>query len=77
MVSVPTGETHLVRVAVYDVQGRLVRALVDRSLAGGTHTVRWDQRNTRGQKVSSGIYFIQMKAREVGFLDTKKVVVLR
>ena len=76
-VSIPSGEQHTVKVAIYDVQGRLVRTLLNRSLGGGTHTLDWDQRNAQGSPVSSGIYFLQMKAGERGLIDTKKIVVVR
>ncbi len=76
-VSIPSGEQHTVKVAIYDVQGRLVRTLLDRSLGGGTHALNWDQRNAQGSPVSSGIYFLQMKAGERGLIDTKKIVVVR
>ncbi len=45
-----------VRLVIYDVLGRRVRTLVDRSFDAGRHTMRWDGRNTSGQPVASGIY---------------------
>jgi len=45
-----------VRLVIYDVLGRRVRTLVDRSFDAGRHTMRWDGRNTFGQPVASGIY---------------------
>jgi hypothetical protein len=45
-----------VRLVIYDVLGRRVRTLVDRSFGAGRHTMRWDGRNTSGQPVASGIY---------------------
>lgn len=45
-----------VRLVVYDVLGRRVRTLVDRSYDAGRHTARWDGRNDTGQAVASGIY---------------------
>jgi subtilisin family serine protease len=46
-----------VRVAIYDVSGRLVRVLVDRSLSAGRHTLSWDGRDEKGRSVPAGIYF--------------------
>lgn len=45
-----------VRLVIYDVLGRRVRTLVDRSFDAGRHTMRWDGRNASGQPVASGIY---------------------
>ncbi len=48
-----------VSVRIYDVTGRVIRDLVERSLTGGYHRLQWDGRNTAGQQVSSGIYFLR------------------
>jgi hypothetical protein len=46
-------------VRIYDVRGRLVRDLVQRSLAPGRHGVAWDGRNSGGSPVGSGVYFVR------------------
>lgn len=69
---VPSGER--VSLRVFDVTGRLVRCLVDRRHSAGAHAVEWDGRSDAGTKVSSGAYFLQMKAGD--FIARVKVVVL-
>ncbi len=50
-----------VRLAVYDVSGRLVRVLVDGERApGAEHVARWDGRDERGEPVASGVYFARL-----------------
>ena len=51
-----------VRVSVFDVQGRFIRRLVERSLPAGTHDVVWDGMDQGGRKVSSGVYFARLEA---------------
>lgn len=51
-----------VSLVVYDVAGRNVRTLVDRSEAAGIHRVRWDGRDRFGRGVSSGIYYARFRA---------------
>lgn len=46
-------------VAVYDVQGRRVRTLVDGHLAAGRHDLRWTGDDDSGRRVSSGVYFVR------------------
>jgi hypothetical protein len=51
-----------VRVDVYDVAGRLVRALVDAPQAGGAHAVQWNGRDSAGRVVAAGVYLVRLSA---------------
>jgi hypothetical protein len=46
--------------AIYDLQGRRVRALVDGVHPAGDHAVLWDGRDERGTAVASGVYFARL-----------------
>ncbi len=50
-----------VTLCIYDVQGRLVADLVDRNLAAGWHTIRWNGRDTSGMQVGSGVYYARIE----------------
>ena len=50
-----------VRVAIYNVQGQLVRTLVDAPLHVGIHQTTWDGRDERGHSVATGPYFIRFR----------------
>lgn len=53
----------VVSLAVYDVQGRLVRVLVDHSRHdAGRHQRVWDGLDDQGQTAASGIYFYHFAA---------------
>lgn len=55
---VPTGETSSpVRLAIYDIAGRLVRTLVDGRVAPGSHNATWDGCDNAGRRVRPGMYF--------------------
>ncbi len=71
---VPT-DAGLVRVAVYDLAGRLVRTLVDEAMTPGRHQVTWDGLDADGRSVSSGSYFLHMSATE--FAATRKMMLVR
>jgi hypothetical protein len=64
-----------VRLAVYDVSGRLVRALVDGPRARGRYVEHWDGCGTFGRPAVPGVYFI--KASAVGWVGASKVVLVR
>jgi DNA-binding beta-propeller fold protein YncE len=49
-----------VLIAIYDVSGRLVRALVDRAVDPGERSVVWDGTDDQGARVASGVYFCRL-----------------
>ena len=50
-----------VSLRVFDVQGRLVRTLVDSYLAAGPRTVDWDGKSDSGVALASGAYFLRLQ----------------
>ena len=59
----PRAET--VKLCIFDVNGRLVRTLVDGPLEAGAHGFEWDGRNQRGDRVGSSVYFGRLEVGEV------------
>ena len=53
-----------VRVAVYDVTGRLVRTLLSESAAAGRHVHVWDGTDARGRTSAPGVYFVRLESPE-------------
>jgi hypothetical protein len=64
-----------VSLKVFDVQGRLVRTLVDGVRLAGVHPIVWDRRSNGGQSVASGVYFYRLKAP--GFEKSRRMVLLK
>jgi hypothetical protein len=64
-----------VRIAVYDVSGRLVREIWGGEADAGLHTTHWDATDLAGTPVASGVYFCSVEAG--GVTDTQRLVVLR
>ncbi|HSQ60103.1 MAG TPA: FlgD immunoglobulin-like domain containing protein [Acidobacteriota bacterium] len=54
-----------VRLALYDVRGRLVRELVNGDRSAGRHEVAWDGTDASGRGCASGVYFLQLRAEGV------------
>jgi hypothetical protein len=52
-------EVHL---AVYSMDGRLVRTLASGRLTAGPHTVAWDGKNDAGSHAASGMYVLKLEA---------------
>jgi hypothetical protein len=53
-----------VHLKVYDVQGRLVRTLVEGQLGAGRHQVPWNGRDDGGATAASGVYFYRLETNE-------------
>jgi hypothetical protein len=64
-----------VRLDVYDVMGRRVATVVDRSMAAGDHAVRWNGRSEVGQPLASGVYFYRLEAGS--HVETRRLTVVR
>jgi PKD repeat protein len=63
-----TSRVGFVRIDLFDIQGRLVRTLVDEpALAAGAHEATIDGRGARGEKLPSGVYFVRGSSNEGEF----------
>jgi hypothetical protein len=63
------------RVAVYDLQGRRVRLLVDEYRPAGPNTAAWDGRDASGRTVASGAYYVRLETRDGS--DLLKIMLLK
>jgi hypothetical protein len=53
------------RVALFDVQGRLVKHLLNSWLPAGRHAVTWDGTDDEGRTTGSGVYFARVESNGV------------
>jgi hypothetical protein len=61
--------------AIYDVEGRLVKELSHGSLAMGHHQVVWDGLDSSGRKVAPGLYVARLETQ--GATVSRKLVLMR
>lgn len=68
-----------VRVEIFDMLGRKVATLLDKSAPAGRHAVQWNGRNYKQEAVSNGVYFYKVQAdTDIGYYSaTRKVVIVR
>lgn len=64
-----------VNVSIFDVRGRLVATLVERSMPAGPGEVLWNGRDAHGVQASSGVYFYKLTAGAHSL--TKKMVLVK
>jgi hypothetical protein len=65
-----------VRLAVYDVRGRLVRVLIDRPMAAGIHSAGWNGIDSNARPVGAGVYFYDLTV-DGSKVGQKKTVIVR
>ena len=61
-----------VTLKVFNLLGQQVRTLVDQKQSAGMHQVMWDGKNDDGKRLTSGIYFYQLKSAT--FIQTRKMI---
>jgi len=69
----PTDE--LVQLTVFDILGRQVAVLVNATLQAGRHQITWEGRDANGLRVSSGMYFYQL--RTSNFVASKRMLLVQ
>ena len=72
----PVGtKTNLVTLRIYDINGRMVRTLLNNPMAPGYYSVLFDGRSDKGVAISSGVYVCTMRAS--GFEATKTILMMK
>ncbi len=64
-----------VQLDVYDLEGRLVRKLVDERMQAGPRAVEWNGRDDQGGAVASGVYFYRLTVGKQTF--ARKMILLK
>ena len=54
--------TERISMIIMDIRGRVVRTLINKEERFGYQSVAWDAKNDDGDKVSSGVYFYQIRS---------------
>lgn len=70
-------KTQQVTLTVYDLLGRQVKVLRNKTLPTGRYTVTWDGTNEYGETVSSGMYFYRLETKKSDVTKMRKMILLR
>ena len=65
----------LVVINIYDLNGRLVRRIVNKHLGTGRYSRIWDGKNSQGIPVSSGVYYYGLQTKT--FNGYKKMILIK
>ena len=72
-----------VQITIYDLLGREVTTLISETQEVGYKSVRWDATNDKGQQVSAGVYFYQIRVNDPdsngagNYTHTRKMILLK
>ncbi len=64
-----------VSIRLYDVNGQLVRELINQFHEAGQYKVSWNGKDSGGLSASSGVYLLQL--RSGGYNETKKIMLMK
>jgi hypothetical protein len=64
-----------VQIIIYDVQGRIIKKLVDEKKTGGVHDIEWNGTNEFNVKVASGTYFYKLTVDNIRI--SKKMILVK
>jgi hypothetical protein len=68
-------EASEMELVIFNAIGEKVKTLVQGQRAAGSYVEIWDGRNTGGEMVASGVYFLKLQAGD--FIATQKMILLR
>jgi len=68
-------ETARIEMGIYDLRGRLVNRIIREPVAFGQRQLIWDGRNSRGERVTSGVYFVRLSSGKCSV--SQKVTIIR
>jgi flagellar hook assembly protein FlgD len=64
-----------VKIFIYNILGKEIAEITNGFYSAGTHQVAWNGRTNAGVQVSSGVYFVRVKAGS--FIGIKKIVLMK
>jgi len=64
-----------VKINIYDINGQLVKELLNEEKNTGNYSTVWNGKNNAGNTVASGTYFYQIQSGD--FIQVKKMILLR
>jgi hypothetical protein len=68
-------ENSLVNITVYNLLGKQIKTLINKTQDAGYKSITWDATNDYGKPVSAGIYLYRIQAGK--YISTKKIVLLK
>ncbi|MHB1688203.1 MAG: DUF3160 domain-containing protein [Ignavibacteriaceae bacterium] len=65
----------LVQFSIFDIQGKLIKRIINKNLSTGNYLYRWDGKNDSGISVSSGVYITNLRVSDQ--MSSAKIILLK
>ena len=65
----------VVKITIYDINGRLIKTIIRQHQAGGSYQVQWNSQNEHNVKLASGIYVYRIKFGDS--IISKKMILVK
>ena len=65
----------LVNISIYDMNGKLVKTLLNQSQTAGYKSIQWNSTNNKNEPVSAGLYLYTIQTGK--FMQSKKMLLLK
>ncbi len=77
MICYTVAEPGEIKLNILDLQGRVIRRLIDEYRPVGRHKLVWDGQDDHGRPVASGLYFYLLRSAADKFEDSRRVIRIR
>ena len=57
-------KSSMVTISIYNIRGQKVATLLDKNLNSGSHKIKWNGYTSKGNALSSGMYFYEMVTKD-------------
>jgi hypothetical protein len=74
-ISLDIARGELTALRVFDIDGRLIRTLINRRLEPGTYSIEWDGTALQGVPVGAGMYFCRFQSGAI--TETRRLVLIK
>ena len=64
-----------VKIEAYDIQGKLVKVIIDEPMQKGSYIEKWDTKQDNNKLLAGGVYFLKLSVN--GFALSRKVTIVR
>ena len=75
IISININSDYISELKIYDIQGKLIRTLIDKKLRSGKYKFIWKGKDLNGKEVKTGIYLVRLQSGRKVY--TQRIVLIK